>query len=206
MRQIAKSLGAPGGLEGLGRVIAADLFNGTIDRFAWPGPGAQNLLSGGRFNYLTNVGNVILVTEPNQQHLRVAALDTWDPNSPYRDVTAQPQHQIFSVAAQEQNHITGTNQLGAWPGRLLHPNRAADLRLFAAGVIDDLEAALGPRNRKLAFASKRRLPQKSADRLFNGIVAGANEIRVKLVEFRSDAGKRAKLTTILTDRMNILNW
>lgn len=197
VRAFAEALSQADGLERFGRVLAADLFNGSRDRFDPDNPGTLDD-TGHRYKALTNEGNVFLVDDP-RFGARPAALDTYDPNSPFRD-TRSP-----DVQAQE----FGGDR---WPGRLLEANAARRLRDVLRRVVDDLVWALGPRDRKIPFASTARLPAEAVDRLGAGIRAGAQDLRTMLTAWRATPPARwtaahgGGLSPLFLDRMALLGW
>ncbi|QPF75637.1 hypothetical protein G8A07_23775 [Roseateles sp. DAIF2] len=188
VRAIAAALNRPNGLEALGQIIAIDMFNGNHDRFDVsyvPNGQAVGVPNprGGQFMALVNLGNVIL--HIHNGALRPVGLDAYEAMGAFRD---------FSGGATPHGW-SGLN-LGATPA-------ASTFRTnFSQDIVTDLEAALGPRNRKIAFATKRRLPTNAAARVLNGINVGALLLRQDLTALRQANGASAGLLA----RMNSLNW
>lgn len=199
VRAIAAGLTAAGGLEALGHIIALDLFNGNNDRFTWPGPGSDKP-KGGKYNHLMNVGNVLLSASATGA-LTPIALDSFDPGSTYSNLS------YTAVADQEQyeRQLFGqTNAQGLpfeWPGRLLDPARSVDLSRFLQGIVDDLNIALGPRSRRIPFATKKRLTGNAAARLQAGVAQAVPILKQKVVT-DTDFGNEL----LIQDRRQILNW
>lgn len=162
LRAFAATLNAPGGLERLGKIIAADLFNGNSDRF-WPGTPRQFRIGGMTFNLrcLQNVGNVFRVN--NSGVSEVGALDFVDPNSRWKDINI-PLAQAEASVGRE------------WSGRTLAEKVKRDS--FAKDVVFDLETTLSPR--KSTFSLRSKLNGDAATRVANGMVQGAQLIKAKL--------------------------
>jgi len=189
VRVIAKALNAPGGLEALGAIIAADAFNSNNDRFAFDGFGGMNW-NGARLKCLANVGNVF-VSASKSGAMTPIGLDTWDPGS---------QHKDLRDALNEQ--------MARWPGRMLADAAKAERVAFADMVVDDLETVLGPRNRNLiakAMVGTNRLDKQAKPRVVAGIEAGARKIRDYL-KLRYGPASRQTLPVGLAHRLGAIGW
>lgn len=191
VRQIAAALSAPNGLESLGKILAADFFNGNTDRFDVQnngngGTGNPNP-RGGNFQVLINLGNVLFSTQNGA--LQALGLDAYEALGTFR-------HLDQTVAVLENN--SGEQ----WSGRRLAANQAQWRLQFATLCIADLEAALGPRNRKVVWGKTNRLPNNAAQRLANGIDLGITDLQNKLGPWRNKVNCPAGLL----DRLNVLNW
>lgn len=182
VRAIAAAFSAPDGLEALGRIIAADLWNGNNDRFTPGGTG------GNGYHVCQNPGNVLLAT---QGTLKPIGLDAYEAMGVFRNYNATI------------DQLEGADE---WGGRLLAENPAARARLkeFCRLVIADIEAILGPRNRRGLGRLGRtsRLPADAVTRLQHGIIAGALPIKAKM---RQLAG-RANPPAGLISRLTVVGW
>ena len=180
VRNIAAAFRAPDGLEALGRIVAADLWNGNNDRFAPGGTG------GNGYRVCQNPGNVLLAT---QGTLKPIGLDAYEAMGAFRSY------------AQTIPNLEGVDQ---WPGRLLGDDKHAELRAFCQDAIDDIEQILGPRNRRGLgkLGTTRRLPRNAVTRLQHGVMAGALPIKAKM---RQLAG-RANPPVGLISRLTVLGW
>jgi hypothetical protein len=193
VRQFAAAFNADGGLEKLGEVIAADLFNDNHDRFDVAAPANGQL----KFHeipltFLRNVGNVLLSSG------KVIGLDSWDPNSDPNSDTRDP---LKNLAAQDPNNV--------WGGYLLVPGGSVTVggyyitrEDFAKGVIADLEAVLGPRSRSFPGLRTKRLVKGATGRLLQGMTNGVLKIRSCLRNMAPTIG----LPPMLQDKANALGW
>lgn len=165
VRVIARALKGSGGLEKLGEIIAADLFNGSNDRFAFPPQAAQDgKYPGIPLKVIQNVGNVFVACNGNGSGKPIG-LDNFDPFGQQRHVDgAQAQHMDLSI--------------NSWGGNLLTKSFPTQREAFVKGVIEDLEALLGggSRNRKTPFGSQARLGTGRKRRLIKGIESGAKKM------------------------------
>jgi len=181
VRTIAAAFSAPDGLEALGRIIAADLWNGNNDRFTYGG-------TDNGYRVCQNPGNVLLAT---QGTLKPIGLDAYEAMGVFRNYNA--------TIAQLEGADT-------WGGRLLANTPAArvELRNFCQDVIADIEEILGPRNRKGLgkLGSTRRLPHNAATRLQHGVISGSLPIRAKMRQLAA----RANPPVGLIDRLTIVGW
>lgn len=158
IKQFTAALTAKGGLEKLGQVIAADMFNGNTDRFLPADKTSRTQTIAGRkfaFRALINMKNVFIVT--SKAGYEVSALDYIDPQSQFKDVTAS---------------LAGTQ----WPAMVLVEKKSREA--FAADVAHDLELIVNPNKNKLTPFSK--LGRDAAPRIAAGMVMGAGAIKKKL--------------------------
>ena len=183
VRIIAAALKGSGGLEKLGQIIAADLFNGNNDRFVWPPPGQKDPDLPARFKTIWNIGNVMVASGANAKGTPIG-LDSYDPNNQLKDLRQ------------------AVTQDSGWAGMLLGANMTDERKAFAEGVISDLEMALGPRNRKTIFGSQNRLGTARKERLLKGMLSGKNIIQQALVPLKH----RPNLPVGLSSRMALLGW
>lgn len=89
IKLIAKAANAPGGLEDLGEIIGADMWNCNYDRFSFidiDNPGTITV-NGVKMNHLINLGN-IMVHEMAGEY-RFVGLDALDPTSNNLDFSKQ---------------------------------------------------------------------------------------------------------------------
>jgi hypothetical protein len=186
VRQFAQALNAPGGLEKLGEIIAVDLFNDNNDRFSVLGGMLFGAGAGAvRLAFLGNVGNVLLSAG------QVSGLDSWDPNSPTKNLRQR-------LAQEDVNREWGGYLLGPARSVTVH-GQAITLDAFATGVIADLEAVLGPRDRKIPGATTRRLDPHARARLLAGMATAVPKIRARLRGL-------AALPAMLQDKAAALGW
>lgn len=181
VRNIAAALSAPDGLEALGRIIAADLWNGNNDRFTYGG-------TDNGYRVCQNPGNVLLAT---QGTLKPIGLDAYEAMGVFRDYN------------QTIAQLEGADR---WGGRLLAATQAArvELRDFCRDVIADIEAILGPRNRKGLgkLGGTSRLPSNAVTRLQHGVISGSLPIRAKMRQLAA----RPNPPVGLIDRLTIVGW
>lgn len=200
IRKITKALNATGGLEAVGKIIVADLFSGNTDRFnpyntdyfsndVVPA-GDINPRTQTKFHVMLNLGNV-LVSVQNKK-LRPIGLDAYEAQGEWRQMDKK-------VSVLESKNEK-------WPGRHLmnDSNEEKWRKDFAAMVAADLEAALGPRNRKVAWGRTQRLQKNAATRIFNGMEAGIRELKTNFAQYVRKQG--AQRPAGLTDRLQILGW
>jgi hypothetical protein len=187
VRQFAAVMNAAGGLEKLGAILAADLFNDNNDRFSVEGGGGT--FHGTPLQFLVNPGNVLLSSG------RLSGLDSWDPTSPTRNARA---------------NLNTLDPHRKWGGHLLRPGGTVNINGrvitqegFARGVIADLETVLGPRNRQVLGARTKRLEKGARGRLQQGMWSGAQKIRSRL---RVMARKPRPLPLLLQDKAHMLGW
>lgn len=184
VRVIAAALKKPGGLEKLGQIIAVDLFNGNNDRFVFSqAAGGKHPDLPERFRAISNLGNVLIACDGNGRGSPIG-LDSYDPSNMHNDLKIP------------------VNKADGWPGMLLGPDKNAERLQYAEKIIFDLEMVLGPRNRKIAFASKNRLGKNRKERLLNGMRSGKDIIKRSLMPLRG----RPNFPVGLSTRMALLGW
>lgn len=178
LRHIAEALNAPGGFERLGRIVAADMYHHNTDRFHFGGllacqqDTATNERTGGKFRILVHPGNVVVAIMARGRE--TLGLDPVDPASPFKDLQRP-------LAALESDSIARGGS--PWWGRLLKDD-AGDLRQAAARyIVEDIEAALVPRSRRMIFLSAR--PRLDADG-HRRLLAGLEEARLALLQKARD--------------------
>ena len=194
VRVIAKALKNHGGLEKLGEIIAADLFNGSNDRFAYPalqGAGQAGKYPGILLRTIQNVGNVFVACDGNGSGKPVG-LDNFDPFSQSR--------YIEGAQAQQMDLSDQT-----WGGHLFLKRNAASREDFAGAVVSDMEALLGPRNRKSQFLSQNRLGTARKKRILAGIDSGAKKIHDKFQALRRTANGR-QFPEGIARKLTALGW
>lgn len=158
IKMFAKGLKADGGLEQLGKIVAADMYNSNCDRFS-PEGSTSGKQYGGRsisFKALVNVGNLFMIGKSSQQRMSVSGHDFLDPFGPNRDFNK------------------GLNE--TWPGHALCDRTKR--KQFAKKIVDDLEQILTPGKKSKAIFGK--LGYNAAGRLEKGMKLGMAEIVQKL--------------------------
>ncbi len=186
VRLIARALKKSGGLEKLGEIIAADLFNGNTDRFGPPFELNPGNYKGITLQAVYNVGNVFVACDGKGKGSPIG-LDSYDPASEWKDLN--------------NAHIDQQR----WGGMLLMGNQKANRLAYAGMIINDLEALLGPRNRKIAFASKNRLGTNRKGRMNNGMENGAKKLKTLLQNWsRSNPNNPHK--PAIAAKMAALGW
>src|SRR5262245_48534959 len=185
VRYFAAALNATGGLEKLGEVLAADLFNDNQDRFSVEGGTAFNHTN---LQYLVNVGNVLLSSG------KPSGLDSWDPGG---------------LTRQTRLRLANLDPTNKWGGRLLSAAGSVTVNgnvitrdAFATGVIADLEVVLGPRKRKIpALMRTHRLEKHAKTRLLTGLTNGSAKIHghLKGIGFN-------QLPVLIQDKVTALGW
>lgn len=83
----------------------------------------------------------------------------------------------FGPSSEVKNVDDGNVDPTRWGGILLKPEYKAQREQYAGLIINDLEALLGPRNRKVRFASKDRLGTGRKKRVNHGMEKGAKKLR-----------------------------
>jgi len=194
VRAFAEALNNPGGLELVGQIIAADLFSGNRDRF-WPelsGTGGclwpleyNDKSETDRLKVIVNPGN-LFAGAGKDGALTVKGLDSWDPGSPYSDMTYE-------------------TDLAQWKGHWLDPINTGELDKFTGFIVDDINLILGVRRRskfkRLFGARTKRLEVGAEARVKSGVRTGADKIKAKL------AGKDAdRLAPGTSQRATTLGW
>jgi hypothetical protein len=185
-RAMAKAFNSAGGMEALGKIVGADMFNNNADRFLPNVPGKTFVRKSDGSEHafstkaLANVGNVMAATTDGK--LKAIGLDSWDPSNEYVGDMNRP------ARADE------------WFGALLAPSRAANRLAFAKDICDDLNLLLGPRNRRFDFLQQTRLDSDAPQRLVKGMEA----ITKKLIAKLEASIKRPNAPAGLQSRLNIL--
>jgi hypothetical protein len=195
VRVIARALKKHGGLEKLGEIISADLFNGSQDRFAYP-PMTQ--AQDGKYaniplKVVQNVGNVFVACNGNGSGTPIG-LDNFDPYGEQRHVDgAQAQNMDLSIHT--------------WGGNLLLKTNGTQRNEFVKATIEDLEALLGggQRNRKTRFGSQARLGTGRKRRLLKGIDSGAKKMNKAFSGYRKRAQGR-NFSEGVARKLNTLGW
>lgn len=157
VRQFAEGLKADGGLEQLGKIIAADMYIGNLDRFN-PDGSTTNPQYGGKnfsFKVLVNPGNLFVIGKNTEHRMSVSGHDFLDPNSQHRDYSKS----LGDIDV-------------AWPGDALCDK--ARRQKFAKHIVHDLETILSP-NRK-SHSPFRKLPGNAPKRVERGILTGMADI------------------------------
>ena len=185
VRAIAKGLKSNGGLEMLGKLIAADLYNHNSDRFVADGlGGAQNpRVPTSRFRVIQNIGNILLLVE--NRKLKPVGLDSFESASIYADLSKT----IQAIEADD------ASMAPAWYGRKLTSGQAAWRTQFAADICADFEDAWGPRNRRIKFASTARLPTGAPARIVKGINVAIISIKAHVQMMANRASSPAGLAS-----------
>ncbi len=163
VKKIAKAANAMGGLEDLGAIMAADMFNGNQDRFAFDNidnPPCGLTYEGKTFNYLLNLGNIMVVDIGDE--CRFAGLDAVDPMSMSREFRSN----VPSIVKR-------------WGFRIFHQHKRAYRVLQVAELCaEDLKVALG--KKKSGFFTRHRLKEGADKRLAKGLHNGADTIKREL--------------------------
>jgi hypothetical protein len=174
VRELARALNAPGGMEMLGKIVAADLFNANADRFgiSYPlnesnheGSGYRDETGLRRLNHLMNWGNVMIIRGRQASPI---GLDSFDPYGKFSNWS-------ISLAAAEQ--AAGAQ----WPGRYLAPAQAIMRHKVAMRCVADLNVMLGQRNRRFASFSQVRLNRDAVTHMAAGMTRGIEQIRMMLI-------------------------
>jgi len=182
VRAMAKALNESGGLEALGKIVAADMFNNNTDRFAPNNAGKVFVKTDTdevKFDVkcLVNVGNVMAAMSGGK--LKAIGLDSWDPTA-------------------DGNYADMTKNVGyGWLGDILAPDKKADRLKFAQDIADDLNLLLGPRNRKFSFLQQTRLNPDAPKR----IAGGMDKMIKKLIDKMEASLKRPNPPAGLQSRL-----
>lgn len=181
MRGFVAGLKANGGLEGLGQVVAVDLFNNNRDRFA---PDSHTTPKIGPFTFnlraIVNLGNVMMID--TGAGFKPTALDYADPNAKFRSPAAA----LDSFEDDDDK----------WTGRLLA--NSARRKAFAADIVHDLESLFNPKKSK--FSLKTKLGRDATDRVNAGMVQGTRAI----CQYLNARSKVKNITPALLSRYNLL--
>jgi hypothetical protein len=172
MKQFADGLNADGGLEQLGRIVAADMYIGNQDRFN-PTNGSQKDFGGKqlKFKVLMNPGNLFMVGKKTQQRISVSGHDFIDPNSGFRYYDRN-----IDDISRDYNQ--------AWLGETLC--HSSSRKKFADHIVHDLEVILTP-NRK-SYSPFRKLESNAAKRIERGMKDGMKLI-VKAIDDKHGRGQ-----------------
>jgi hypothetical protein len=186
-RKIAKALNDPGGLETLGKIIAADMYNHNSDRIniqvvvAGEGSGVINQRTGKAFKCIQNPGNVLFAV--NAGKYQPIGLDSFDPNSMFKNVTS---------------NIEDLEEGGEkWWGRFLVDGPAEDKirKKLAQLVIEDIESALTARKYSTRLFTRKRLDSNAEKRLLKGLDQGRHDLITKARNKRVDANTPAGIAS-----------
>jgi hypothetical protein len=150
VRAMAKALNGSGGLEALGKIVGADMFNNNGDRFTWKGGGFVEVGTE-RIDVkaLVNVGNVMGAMSGSK--LTMIGLDSWDP---------------LGVDQADMNQQISPD---LWLGVILAEPKASARLEFAKLIADDLNLLLGPRDRRFEFLQQTRLNPDAPKRIVKGM-------------------------------------
>jgi hypothetical protein len=181
VRALAKALNGSGGLEALGKIVGADMFNNNTDRFTWKGGG--RVFVGTEpidVKSLINVGNVMAAMLHGK--LTLIGLDSWDP---------------MGQGEADMNRPVDT---GEWLGMILAPSNWEGRLDFAQRITDDLNLLLGERHRRFKFLQQTRLNPDAPQR----IVKGIESITKKLIERLVASEKRPGAPPGISSRLSVL--
>lgn len=188
-RIIARSLTKSGGLEKLGEIVAADLFNGSNDRFAYPAiavqPGSQ---------VVQNKGNIFIACEKIGKGSPVG-LDNFDPYSQHRHISGD---QAKNMDLSKET----------WGGHLLLRANKAYREAFIKALVADLEVLLGgERKRKNPFGSKNRLGTARTSRISKGMESGAKKLQKAFANWRRQGQKsNREFEEGVSRKLSTLGW
>jgi hypothetical protein len=89
-----------------------------------------------------------------------------------------------------------------WAGHHLNPStdQRSWLKNYMVCIHADLNAALGPRNRKIIFATKERLNKDGPARMLRGAIAAIDQIKARL----RDMVRKPNAPAGLASRLNAL--
>jgi len=193
MYKFAQGLKEPGGLEQLGKIIAADMFNGNGDRFN-PLEGSKNHYGGKdlRFRVIKNIGNVFVIGKNTDMRFAVSGHDFLDPNSPFRNFN-------LTVAEIQQYYTREDGSGEEWLGDYLcDPARR---KKFAKDVAHDLEKIVSPNRKALSPFRKLGREGHAAKRVEKGMLQGMRAI-VDAVDRRFGKAGKGQMPPGLQDRRN----
>ena len=187
-KKIGKALNYKGGLEDMGKIIAADMFNGNSDRFNFsnimhPGGGTIWGTEKTKLKYLMNIGNIMIREDGNEAKL--VGMDPFDNSS--------------------QSGGLGTmsnNEKAEWPYRIFHPSTRVQLvRQIADLCAEDLREVIG---KKRGIINLYRLSGDAGSRIARGMNEGADLIEN---HFRQKYGKPNCVVPLgFPDRAQIAGW
>lgn len=160
MLQLCDGLKAKGGLEQVGKIVAADMYIGNGDRFS-PIEGSQRMYGNKNFKFkaIMNIGNIFVIGKHTQQRVAFSGHDFIDPNSQYRN---------YDMSLQEVKDYADVDWLG------IHLCGSKQRKQFAKNIVRDLELILTP-NRK-ASSPFRKLGRDAATRVEKGMRTGMRDI------------------------------
>lgn len=160
MSQFCDGLKAPGGLEQIGKIVAADMYISNADRFS-PLEGSKRQYGKKelKFKCVMNIGNIFVIGKKTQQRIAFSGHDFIDPNSQYRN---------FDMSLQEVKEYADADWLGK------HVCDGKLRKTFAKHIVSDLEIILTP-NRK-ASSPFRKLGKDAVKRVERGMLAGMGDI------------------------------
>lgn len=160
MQLFLDGLKSDGGLEQIGKIIAADMYIGNSDRFN-PNEGSEKHYGNKKINFkcVKNPGNVFMIGKNTQQRIAFSGHDFLDPNSGYRN---------YDMSLSEVKSSYDEEWLGY---TLCNKN---ERKKFAKNIIHDLETILTP-NRK-SFSPFRKLGDQAYKRVENGMLQGMRDI------------------------------
>lgn len=172
LRAFTNALNAPGGLEKLGMIIAADMMNDNHDRFSVRGGKGENFPTKNDqlpteykrivFQAMTNPGNVFLQIVGEGGNT-LSGLDFIPPVADGADINKDPSTHKDPKYKEKHPIATLTDK--------------TKRNAFAEKVASDLDKMVSP---KRGFLGRRRLDSKAAQRLAKGMVDGGRAIREAL--------------------------
>lgn len=156
MTLFAEGLNAVGGIEQIGRIIAADMYNSNQDRFN-PIAGSKKIFGNKtlHFKAITNPGNVFVIGKDTQQRISFSGHDFIDPNSGYKD---------YSNSLGDIKEAYNQQWLGE------HLCSKSLRKKFVKNVVGDLETIITPN--KNFFSPFSKLSSKAGKRLETGMLDG----------------------------------
>jgi hypothetical protein len=196
VKLFTKALNTGDGLKRLGLILAGDAFNGNQDRINFEGGGInvgdydsrKTKNSPGdatRYFKLKTVQNPKnLFIADDQNRMAFVGLDQFDPNSAISRAPDTFNPKVF------------------YAGVLLRDDKAADRRKMLQDVADDIEALLGPRNRKAFFLQKTRVPKDGVSKMELGMKEGGQKILMHLKQKYAQGG----MPIAMKDRLTAIGW
>lgn len=183
-KRIGKVLNGRNGLEDMGKIIAADMFNCNNDRFNFSTP--TNLESGikwgpkqKKLRYLVNPGNFMIREDGNEATL--VGMDTYCNSD------------VIELSKEVPN---------TWIYSIFHPNRRKEsVNIIAEHCAYDLKKVIG---KTTGVISRYRLDKRAEERLAAGMIEGADAIEQY---FRLKFGRQgAVVPGGLPSRANLAGW
>jgi hypothetical protein len=179
LRAFTKALTDGGGLEALGRIVAADLFNANGDRIGVSTGVYKTMIGDGRdgkppakhifelsLKVVQNVGNLMIVAaNPQQEKMKLSMLDYVEPGF----------NELADINMPLADAEKARDQL--LPIRVLADKKTR--KEFAGDIVDDLEMLLNPRQKR-GFFSSRRLGMNARSRMDSGLLDGCKLILKRL--------------------------